>query len=58
LFGVFDMARFLKRGRLSFALRNPLAAAPFFSRFLFPLARGVLFPATQGMGHASDPAIR
>src|ERR1019366_4877985 len=38
--------------------RSPLAATPFFLNFLFPLARGVFFPATKRRGHASDPAIR
>jgi hypothetical protein len=28
-----------------------------FQGFHFPLSRGVLFSATKGMGHASDPAI-
>jgi hypothetical protein len=32
----------------------PLAATPSFSSFRFPLSRGAFFPATKGMGLASD----
>jgi len=54
LVGVFDMARFVEKPRPSWSHRMPLAAPPSFSKFLFPLSRGAFFPATKGMGLASN----
>jgi hypothetical protein len=54
---VFLTWRVFLEGTPPRSLRLPLAAPPSFSNFYFPLSRGAFFPATKGMGHASDPAI-
>jgi hypothetical protein len=56
LFSVFDKARFL-RGRLSLLTVCRLLLRHLFQAFLFPLSRGVLFPATKGMGSRQRPGL-
>ena len=58
LFSVFDMPRFVLRGRRRGLTVCRLLLRHLFQGSKFPLSRGVLFPATKGMGHASETAIR
>jgi hypothetical protein len=52
------MARFVLRRRRHDLTVCRLLLRHLFQFFQFPLSRGAFFPATKGMGHASDPAIR
>jgi hypothetical protein len=51
------MARFVLGERRRGLTVCRLLLRHLFQGFHFPLSRGVLFSATKGMGHASDPAI-
>ena len=55
---VFDMARFFQADAFPLLTVVRLLLRHLFQISEFPLSRGAFFPATKGMGHASETAIR